>query len=233
MAESPLHLLVARSSATVIEVAETFPPYTTPSLTANLVCRVSLAIIANLVCLVPLRLLYRNGELAAVIFILSVEIKNLETIVNAFIWRNDDVSSWWAGYGWCDFDNHLHNIVIGFFVTCLLAIVRNLAHQVGLMRANALTAKEKQRRNWIQALIIFPFPIIQLALTHPVTAQRYIVGSLMGCDWVAHNSWPFLVFFVLPPPIFAFVTAAYASKFNNTKSIRALHACMHRIGSCI
>ena len=45
--------------------------------------------------------LYRNGELAAVVFILNIQVKNLETIINALIWRNDDIMSWWAGYGWC------------------------------------------------------------------------------------------------------------------------------------
>ncbi|QPH01546.1 hypothetical protein C2857_005749 [Epichloe festucae Fl1] len=204
------HWYDTRGTTTIVATVEPLSPYTDPALTANLVCRVLLAIVANLTCLVPLRLLYRNGELAAVVFILNVEIKNLETITNALIWRNDNIRSWWAGYGWCDVDAYIHNISIGLFVTCLLAIIRNLAQQVGLMRANALSVQERRRRNLIQALIIFPFPIIQLCLTWPLTAQRYLVGTLIGCNWIAHPSWPFLVFFVLPPPIFALITSAYA-----------------------
>lgn len=218
MEASPLHSYNVRGPATIITTAATEGPFNSPAVTANLICRVFLAIIANLVCLVPLRLLYRNGELAAVVLILTVLIKNLETIINALIWRNDDVMSWWAGYGWCDFDAYIHNATIGLFVTCLLAIMRNLSQQVGLMRANALTAQERRRRNLIQALIIFPFPILQVALTWPLTAQRYIVGTLMGCNWIPHPSWPFLVFFVLPPPIFALITTGYASKLH-TKSL--------------
>lgn len=221
MEASPPHILDGRGPALVVAMAPTFPPYTNPSLTANLVCRVFLAIVANLVCLVPLRLLYRNGEFAAVVFILNIEIKNLETVANALIWRDDNIMSWWAGYGWCDVDTYIHNISIGLFVTCLLAIIRNLAQQVGMMRANALTVKEKRRRNWIQALIIFPFPLLQLALTWPLTAQRYVVGTLMGCSWIPHPSWPFLVFFVLPPPVFALITAGYASR-SNTNSLSPL-----------
>ncbi|KAK2600303.1 hypothetical protein QQS21_004944 [Conoideocrella luteorostrata] len=212
METSPTHWLDARGKTTIVATAPIHPPYTSPALTANLVCRVLLAIVANLVCLVPLRLLYRNGEFAVVVFILNVEIKNLETIINSLIWRNDDLLSWWHGYGWCDVDAYIHNASIGLYVTCLLAIMRNLAQQVGLMRASALTAKERRRRNVIQALIIFPFPILQMALTWPLAAQRYLVGTLIGCNWVAHQSWPFLVFFVLPPPIFALITAGYAGK---------------------
>ncbi|TWU73675.1 hypothetical protein ED733_004341 [Metarhizium rileyi] len=233
MEASSLRYQHARSPASVVATAAAFPPYTTPALTANLVCRVSLALIANLVCLVPLRLLYRNGELAAVVFILNVEIKNLETIINALLWRNDDIMSWWAGYGWCDFDSYIHNISIGLFVTCLLAIMRNLAQQVGLMRANMLSMRERRRRNLIQALIIFPFPILQLALTWPLTAQRYLVGTLMGCNWIPHPSWPFLVFFVLPPPIFAMITTGYAilvyKRFREVHKTTETALCSNRV----
>ncbi|KAG6288298.1 hypothetical protein E4U46_003384 [Claviceps purpurea] len=199
-----------RGTSAVVALVEPLPPFTDLSLTSNLVCRVLFSIISNLVCLVPLRLLYRNGEFAAVVFILNVQIKNLGTIMNSLIWRNDNIRSWWPGFGLCDVDVHIQNIGIGLFVTCLLAIVRNLARQVGLMRASALTVQERRRRNLYQALIIFPYPIVQLALTWPVASQRYIVGTLIGCSWNPHASWPYLVFFVLPPPVFALITAGYA-----------------------
>ncbi|KAG6001775.1 hypothetical protein E4U21_003820 [Claviceps maximensis] len=204
------HWLDPRGTTTVVAMVEPVAPFTNPALTANLVCRVFLAVIANLTCLVPLRLLYKNGEFAAVVFILNLEIKNLDTIVNSLIWRNDNIRSWWPGYGWCDVDAYIQNLSIGLYTTCLLAMVRNLAQQVGLMRANALTVQERRRRNLIQALIIFPFPIIQLAMTWPLTAQRYLIGTLIGCYWNPHPSWPFLLLFVLPPPIFALITTGYA-----------------------
>lgn len=205
-----------RGTSAVVALVEPLPPFTDLSLTSNLVCRVLFSIISNLVCLVPLRLLYRNGEFAAVVFILNVQIKNLGTIMNSLIWRNDNIRSWWPGFGLCDVDVHIQNIGIGLFVTCLLAIVRNLARQVGLMRASALTVQERRRRNLYQALIIFPYPIVQLAMTWPVASQRYIVGTLIGCSWNPHASWPYLVFFVLPPPVFALITAGYAGEFHRT-----------------
>ncbi|KAJ3494171.1 hypothetical protein NLG97_g4252 [Lecanicillium saksenae] len=164
------------------------PPYVTPSLTANLIVRVILGIIANLVCLVPLRLLYRNGEFAAVVFIIVVEIKNIFTILMALIWRTDDMESWWPGYGLCDVQQ---------FVS-------------GILRANPLTVREKRRRNFIQALIIFPLPIVQLAFTWPLAAQRYMVGTLMGCSWVPSSTWPYLLFFVIAELVMSVVAAIYA-----------------------
>ncbi|KAL6852079.1 pheromone receptor [Trichoderma novae-zelandiae] len=186
------------------------PPFTTPSLTANLICRVLLGIIANLVCLVPLRLLYRNGELAAALFILNVEVQNLRTVVNALVWRNDDLRSWWPGYGLCDLDPYVHNLGIGLYSTCLLAIMRNLALQVGSLRANPLTRRERRRRNWIQALIVFPLPLLQAVWTYPLTQQRYYVGTLIGCSWLNAPTWPYIVFIILPPALVSLVTAGYA-----------------------
>ncbi|KAL7819823.1 pheromone A receptor domain-containing protein [Trichoderma gracile] len=188
----------------------TSPPYTTPSLTANLICRVLLSIIANLVCLVPLRLLYRNGELAAALFILNIEIQNLRTVVNALLWRNDDLQSWWPGYGLCDVDPYVHNLAIGLYSTCLLAIMRNLALQVGNLRANPLTRRERRRRNLIQALIVFPQPLLQAAWTYPLTQQRYYIGTLIGCSWLNAPTWPYIVFIILPPALISLATAGYA-----------------------
>ncbi|KAF4457563.1 pheromone a factor receptor [Fusarium austroafricanum] len=183
---------------------------TTLSLTANLVCRVLFGIIANLACIVPLKNLYRNGEFAAVVLIANIEWSNFDTIINALIWRNDDTSKWWNGEGFCDLNAYSTNFNNALFGTCLLAIMRNLAQQVGLLRANALTVRERRRRNLIQALIIFPLPIIQVAWVWPLTTQRYAVATLAGCSWTAWPSWPYMIFFVLAPVVVALITSGYA-----------------------
>ncbi|KAM0214568.1 hypothetical protein ACHAPA_001044 [Fusarium lateritium] len=183
---------------------------TTPSLTINLVSRVLLAIIANLACIVPLKNLYRNGEFAAVVFIANIQWANLDTIINALIWRNDDTSKWWSGEGFCDLNPYYTSFTNALFGTCLLAIMRNLAQQVGLLRANPLTVNERRRRNLVQALIMFPLPLLQVAWVWPLTTQRYAVATLAGCSWVAWPSWPYMVFFVIAPVVVALVTSGYA-----------------------
>ncbi|KAM0347106.1 hypothetical protein ACHAPU_005045 [Fusarium lateritium] len=207
MAES-VHLF-GRDSLSIFAVPgpETI---TTPSLTANLVCRVLLSILANLACIVPLKNLYRNGEFAAVVFIANIQWANLDTIINALIWRNDDTSKWWSGQGFCDLSPYYTNFTNALFGTCLLAIMRNLAQQVGLLRANPLSVQERRRRNLFQALIMFPLPIIQVAWVWPLTTQRYAVATLAGCSWVAWPSWPYMVFFVIAPVVIALATAGYA-----------------------
>ncbi|KAM0301168.1 hypothetical protein HYE67_007007 [Fusarium culmorum] len=183
---------------------------TTPSLTANLVCRVLFGIIANFACIVPLKNLYRNGEFAAVVFIANIQVSNLDTIINALIWRDDDTSKWWSGQGFCDVSPYYTNFLNALFGTCLLAIMRNLAQQVGLLRANPLSVQEKRRRNLVQALIMFPLPILQVAWVWPLTMQRYAVATLVGCSWVAWPAWPYIAFFVIAPVVVALITSGYA-----------------------
>ncbi|KAM3493670.1 hypothetical protein MY3957_003062 [Beauveria namnaoensis] len=203
-------LVLREGISPIVMAVPNIPPFTTPSLTANFVLRIVLAFIANLVCLVPLRLLYRNGEFAAVVFITVVEIKNIFTIVTASLWHTDNMEAWWPGYGLCDIEQFVYNGCAGIYVTCLLAIMRNLAHQVGVMRAHPMTVREKRRRNFIQALIIFPLPIVQLAFTWPLAAQRYAVGTLMGCAWVPSSTWPYLVFFIIAQLVVSVVAGIYA-----------------------
>lgn len=203
-----MHLIVR--DAPVILAPPEVGPYTTPSLTANMVLRIFLGLLANTACIVPLRLLYKNNEFAAVVFIVNVMVKTFETILHALIWRNNDLESWWPGYGLCDANPYVHNFSLGLFVTSLLAIMQNIARQVGLLRVNPLSAKEKRKRNLVQALILFPLPLLQLALTWPLTAQRYAVATLIGCAWVSYPTWQYVVFFVVAPVLVALATAGYA-----------------------
>ncbi|KOS17647.1 Pheromone a factor receptor [Escovopsis weberi] len=185
-------------------------PYTSPSLTANLVARVALGLLANLACVVPLQLLAKNGELAAVVFIANLIVTNTRNVVNAVIWSDDDAGAWWLGAGLCDADAYVTRVNISLFATCLLAVMRNLAIQVGSLRANPLSQTERRRRNLVQALIMFPLPALQLAFVYPLAYQRYWIGTLVGCTWSPYPSWPYVVFFVFPPMIIAVVTAVYA-----------------------
>jgi pheromone a factor receptor len=188
------------------------------TLKVNLIMRVSLGIIANLVSVVPLKHLYHGGEFAAVVFIGNLIFVNFKNIINALIWRNDNTDDWWPGYGLCDINPYLHNITVSLYVTCLLAIMRNLAQQVGLLRANPLTVRERRRRNLVQALIMFPLPIVQLAFVWPLTSQRFVVATLVGCAWSGWPSWPYIFLFAAAPVFISVITAGYASKSSPSAS---------------
>ncbi|KAI0857412.1 pheromone A receptor-domain-containing protein [Xylaria cubensis] len=184
-------------------------PATNPGLLANLVSRVILAFASILVSWVPFRLLVRNGEFAAVVFIVDVATINLITIVNSVIWHDDDWSTWWDGAGLCDIEVYLIAPLQTIYAASIFTIMYHLAQQVKVTGA-ARGRSERTRRNLIQAAIIFPVPLVQLIFTWFDLAQRYIIGTLIGCSAVYDASWPKILVYDAPPAVFALLAVPYA-----------------------
>lgn len=189
-------------------------PISQSSLIANLICRVVFGLLSNLLMWVPLRLLHRNGELAAVVLIVATMIFNVGTVINGLIWHTDDTASWWKGYGYCDIFVYLNYPILTIYTSCVFTIMRNLAAQISLMRANTPSQREKRRHNIIQCLIIFPVPLLQVAWVYPASVHRYFILTLAGCNWQPTRTWPTLVFWCIPQPAFVVGAAYYAGMFR-------------------
>ncbi|RYP63192.1 hypothetical protein DL770_009441 [Monosporascus sp. CRB-9-2] len=191
-------------------------PSTNPKLLANLVARVLLAALGTCLCWVPLRLLARNGEFAAVVLTTTVCILNLTTVVNSLLWRSDDWRSWPSGRGLCDLEVYLLQPLNTAYAAAVFALVRRLAGQVRL--ATALPAPVaaprqralRRRAVMVQSLVIFSVPVVQVAFTWFDIAQRFVVAALVGCSAVYDNSWPKVLVFDVPPAAFAVAAVPYA-----------------------
>ncbi|KAK4043185.1 hypothetical protein C8A01DRAFT_32675 [Parachaetomium inaequale] len=183
-------------------------PYASPALQANLFFRVFLGIVSLFVTWVPARLLWRNGEFGGTVFCIMLLVLNLITVVNALIWRNNNVQTWWAGHGWCDIQTYTFFALHTAFNICMFEIMRSLASKVALNRTIKPTRSERRRQHIVSALIIFTVPVIQVILTYFSTVSRYNVSTLVGCSAVYYPNWIYLVFYIIPTPVFA-VLAAY------------------------
>lgn len=188
------------------------PPHTDPSLQVNLFFRVSLGIISIFISIVPARLLWWNGEFSAVVFCLNTVVSNFFYVVNALIWHDNNVETWWAGYGWCDLQVYIVFALQTSYNVSLFENMRGLASKVSVQRLGALTAAEKRRQHIHSALIIFTLPLLQVILTYFIIMRRYNVSTLSGCTAVYHPNWIFLILFVLPSPLFIFGAGAMAGK---------------------
>jgi pheromone a factor receptor len=193
-------------------------PYTSPSLQINLFFRVFLGLVSLFVTWVPARLLWRNGEFAGAVICLMLLVLNLITVVNALIWRDDNVQTWWAGQGWCDIMTYTFFAMHSAFNICMFEIMRGLASKVALNRADKPSHSERRRQRIVSALVIFTVPVIQVILTYFTTFGRYNVSTLIGCVAVYYPNWIYLVFYVLPTPAFA-VGAAYMAGKSSQSSI--------------
>lgn len=188
------------------------PPYSNPELQANLFFRVFIGLTSLFVTWVPARLLWRAGEFAGSVLCTTILIMNFMIVVNALIWHNDDVASWYAGYGWCDLQVYISYSLHSAFNISLFEIMRGLASKVALNRAMAPTARERHRQRIISALFIFTVPIIQVILTYFVISSRYNVATLSGCGGTYFPSWIYLVFYIIPTPAFAVAAAVMAGE---------------------
>lgn len=178
----------------------------------NIIFSCILHFAAVLACIVPLQLFYRSGELAGATLVISGGITNFYHFINTLVWHNDDIANWSSGHGWCDVQLisvvPLETLVAAS--TC--AILRNVAVQVSSLRTNALTDSEKRMKNLIHALIIYPIPLLQGVLYYFVIAMRYNISGIIGCQAVFQSNWVFLVFYLLPCPIFSVCAGYYAGK---------------------
>ncbi len=188
------------------------PPYTNPLLQVNLFFRVFLSLISLFVTWVPARLLWRTGEFAGTVFCVMLLVLNLITVVNALIWRNDDVRTWWKGDGWCDILTYTFFALHTAFNISLFEIMRGLAGKVSLSRVDRMSPSERRRERINSALVIFTFPVIQVALTYFSTISRYNIATLVGCGAVYYPSWIYLVFYIIPTPVFALLAAIMAGE---------------------
>ncbi|KAI0480204.1 pheromone A receptor-domain-containing protein [Xylariaceae sp. FL0804] len=180
------------------------------ALVANLVCRVLLASIGIVLCWVPFRLLHRNGEFAAVVLIVDVAVMNLFTVVNSLIWRSDDLASWWSGRGLCDLEVYLSAPLQTIYAASIFTVMHHLADRVKAPRVKPLDNREKTRKHLVQAAMIFPVPIVQLVFTWFDLAQRYVVGTLVGCSAVYDSSWPKAIVYDIPAAAFAILAVPFA-----------------------
>lgn len=178
----------------------------------NIIFRFVLNLGAALACWVPMSLFCKNRELAGAAMVMATTIMNFYYGMNSVIWPNNDIGSWFDGYGWCDVQLAMWTPLETLNAAAVCAVMQNIANQVSLMRASGLTAQEKRRKHIIQALIIFPFPLLQLSLYYFTIGMRYNISGILGCQAVFQANWVFLVFFLLPCPVFAVAAAYFAGK---------------------
>ncbi|KAH7038218.1 GPCR fungal pheromone mating factor [Microdochium trichocladiopsis] len=184
---------------------------TDSSLEANRVLRILLAFLGTTLCYVPLRLLLRNKQYAAVSLILTIGVMNSFTVLNSSIWPNDQYENWWSGHGLCDIEVYVAAPTQTAYAASIFAIMRRLTSQIKLNNVTTVDSQSQARKRLVEELgIILAVPAFQLLFTHFDLAQRYIIGTLVGCSAVYDRSWPKALVFDTPPAVFALGSMPFA-----------------------
>jgi pheromone a factor receptor len=184
---------------------------------AQIAARLVFGLVASLALLIPLKLLHRNAELAAVTLLAATLARNVLTMLNAVVWRSDaGLARQFDGHVYCDVQVYLAVPLQLVYATAILAVMSNLARQMRLAGGRGagvmMTRREKRRRNWRAVAIIFPPALVQMAAMYPLGWRRYLIHTVVGCKWAAYRTWVSVVFFYVPHPVVASASCYYAGE---------------------
>lgn len=195
-------------------------------LTANAVLIPIFAGVGIFCNIVPLVILSRVRNLAAVTLIGTNMLINIWTFINACIWPTDDFASWWNGVGLCDIESTLRTPLYTLLALAVCVLTRDLARAVDVDNPCLFETPAKRRRRIVfDVLCIFGLPLIQLPLHYVVQYNRYSIIAIYGCVDLLDNSWPRIVLLSMWPMLIGLLNCYYSRKsFRTTLSFIVTNA---------
>ena len=158
----------------------------------------------------------KNRNLAASSLIFWIVLLDMFYFINALIWPNDNLDSWWRGYGLCDFEVKLQVAVTIGIPTSLVCVMRNLAKVLDTDRTVLRPTTAQRRRQYaIDSLLCFGAPIYMIIIHYIVQNIRYYIFTISGCVPGFDNSWPSIVLVHIWSPFFSVVTVYYSSELRH------------------
>lgn len=138
---------------------------------------------------------------------------NLMIFINAFIWPNDNILTWWEGYGLCDIEVKVSIGYLGALPGALTCIVRSLANVMNTKRTALVPSDAQKRRDLaINIALCWGFPVYLMVTHYIVQPNRYIVYGISGCTGTLDGSWLSIVLIVIWPLILSTLNTGYAGK---------------------
>ena len=172
-----------------------------------------LALFTIILCVPPFVWHVRNRNLAASSLVFWIVLSNLFNFVNSLIWKDDNLSSWWDGYVFCDIEVKLMNAANVGVPASLVAVMRSLALVLDTEKTVLQPSSAQRRRKLaIDALLCFGAPIYMIIAHYFVQNIRYYIFAVAGCIPGFDNSWPSIALIHIWSPIFSLIDVYYSSK---------------------
>jgi len=175
---------------------------------------VATAVTSGIACLLGIPPLIWHGKhrnLAAAYLIAIIMVNNLIIFVNAIIWHNDKISTWWLGLGYCDVVIKLVMATSTAVPSAVLCILKQLADVMNTDRMPVNATQAQQRRTTIYGiLLLVGIPCLTMLLHFITQSSRYFITGIGGCSATMSATWTSSVFIVLPPLLLALVDAWFA-----------------------
>jgi len=189
-------------------------PYTGPAIYNAAIVVAILSGLAVILDIPPLIWHARNNNLAAASLVFWVILLNSMYFMNALIWRNDDIDSWYNGQGLCDIQVKLQ---VGSWVAvsgALACIMRNLARVMDTENSILVATKaQRLHRKAFDVFFCFGFPLVIMALSYIPQHYRYYLLGISGCAPSFDTTWPTIVLVYMWPAIISLADAYYAGEY--------------------
>ena len=169
------------------------------------------AAMAIAITYVPLKFLIRVKKISACTMIITLAIMNFYVLINAILWPNDDISSWYNGAVLCDIQVGTRFPLGTLLATSTAYLTGDLAQALDTDNPRLHESRAMRRRRITGELVFcFAVPILQIALHYVVSASRFAVVTVYGCTDIWDSSWPTIVILSIWPLLFALLNCYYA-----------------------
>nr|POE78479.1 pheromone a factor receptor [Quercus suber] len=169
------------------------------------------SLLVVLLIIPPLCWHFRNRNLGATVLVAWIIYLNFQTFVNAIVWHNDDIASWFRGFGLCDIEVKLQIASQVGAPAALCCVLRALAKVLDTDRASAVRSKAQiQRDNIIDITICVVPAVLQMAFHLIVQSERFYIFGMSGCIPAVSPTWVAILLIFVPPVILT-LTDAYFS----------------------
>ena len=202
-------LIVSRDTPPAIAMANSTDPSTRVYLAAVLLATLSL--IFMLLITPPLLWHFRNRNIGATVLVAWVIVLLLFTFVNAILWPNDDISSWYNGSGLCDVEVKVQVASQVAFPASMACVLRALAAVMDTDNTTLMQSKAQRRRRYMIDLSwCVGFPLLQMLLHYVVQTRRYYIYGIAGCVPAVSPSMVTIFLLAVPPMVWTLIDSYYS-----------------------
>ncbi|MCJ1420338.1 a-factor receptor [Xylographa parallela] len=153
----------------------------------------------------------KNRNLPAGSLIFWILVSNLMNLVNALLWPNDNIPTWFSGTILCDIEVKLDLAATLAVVGSVLCITRALARALDTSKpAISATGQQRFRRNLLDCALCFGPPLYIIVIHYVVQPSRYYLFAIAGCTPSVDDSWPSIALLFIWPPVLCLPATYYA-----------------------
>lgn len=163
----------------------------------------------------PLIWHFKHRNFAPVVLISFMSLMNLQNVINALIWHDNDFETWFSGVGLCDVEVKLTVASATALPAATLCILKKLANVMDTRNVIVSPTQAQQRRAlMLEAGLCIGIPVLSIISHFICQPVRYAILEVAGCTPAGSETWPTIFLLLLPPILLTTAAVYYAGKIH-------------------